>query len=76
VRYNACFGHAVRYNACFGHAVRYNECFQASAAVQMRSAFFWNFSQRRFLACRQRFVTTYQPHFKGSSSRSVVPKLP
>ena len=52
----------------YGHAVRYGACFQASAAVQVRYALFWNFEQCRFLACCRRFGTIYQLHFKGSSS--------
>jgi hypothetical protein len=41
---------------------------QASAAMQMRSALFWDITQRRVVILYRRFGTTYRSHFQGSRS--------
>ena len=48
--------------------VKPNTWFQASAAMLLRSALFWDITQRRVIILYRRFGTTYRSHLKGSRS--------
>jgi hypothetical protein len=52
-----------------------NPWFQASAAMFMRSAFFWGITQRRVVILYRRFGTTYRSHFEGSRSPRWTDRL-
>jgi len=51
----------------FSYSLCYFHCtwFQASVAVQMRSSFFWDVTQRRLVVTYRRFGKTYRSHFQG-----------
>jgi hypothetical protein len=46
--------------------------FQASAAMLMRSALFWDITQRRVVIPYRRLGTTYRSHLQGSRSPSRI----
>ena len=46
--------------------------FKSSAAVQMRSSFFWNVTQRGMVFSYRRFETTYRTHLQATSSQRMV----
>jgi hypothetical protein len=50
---------------------RRNTWRQASAEMLMRSALFWDITQRRVVILYRRFGTTYRPHFKGQDVRPL-----
>jgi len=47
---------------------------QASAAVQIRPAVFWDFMQHRIALCYRRFGTTYWPCLQGSGGPRRMPE--
>jgi len=46
-----------------------NALFQASAAKEMRTAFFWVITQREVTISHRRFGTTYRSHLRGSRTQ-------
>jgi len=50
-------------------------CFQASAAMQMTSALFWDITQQRYVLCYIYYVPTFQGNLSVQTSSEMITSL-